>query len=416
MIKDEIIKSLADKAETESIHKEIVDFLNGKTEKFTNIYKRNLHYINNFEMKDFMENDEFLESDAGKILLRYFEYMYNNFPDELRYQFSNFPLKYKIYKFLDFSDEFVKKDFENNLETKDKEIFWKNCKYFFNYFGNLADIYIQNYDLYSDNFLIKLGILIVVKNVELKNEKKSENREEIKSLDNIFINYIADKIKKYKINKIFSKHLDNKDFKRYFQNMKILNIDKVRKYAEKRFFEILSENRGISKVISEGIELFTIFSEIEFSSTNNNYYYQNKMLERLKKNFVKYNFSHKQKLYLLINYGLGVIFNNFEYSKKMYNLFLDIIKEDIESTKRFLNDNLKEDKLEYSFLIHLLIRENLIDEKEKEELLSKSEDILIKQLKELFEIKAWRWQPKEFRNLKFLEEQEMNCEGITVKC
>ena len=416
MIKDEIIKSLADKAETESIHKEIVDFLNGKTEKFTNIYKRNLHYINNFEMKEFMENDEFLESDAGKILLRYFEYMYNNFPDELRYQFSNFPLKYKIYKFLDFSDGFVKKDFENNLETKDKEIFWKNCKYFFNYFGNLADIYIQNYDLYSDNFLIKLGILIVVKNVELKNEKKSENREEIKSLDNIFINYIADKIKKYKINKIFSKHLDNKDFKRYFQNMKILNIEKVRKYAEKRFFEILSENRGISKVVSEGIELFTIFSEIEFSSTNNNYYYQNKMLERLKKNFVKYNFSHKQKLYLIINYGLGVIFNNFEYSKKMYNLFLDIIKEDIESTKRFLNDNLKEDKLEYSFLIHLLIRENLIDEKEKEELLSKSEDILIKQLKELFEIKAWRWQPKEFRNLKFLEEQEMNCEGITVKC
>ena len=198
--------------------------------------------------------------------------------------------------------------------------------------------------------------------------------------------------------------------------MKILNIEKVRKYAEKRFFEILSENRGISKVVSEGIELFTIFSEIEFSSTNNNYYYQNKMLERLKKNFVKYNFSHKQKLYLIINYGLGVIFNNFEYSKKMYNLFLDIIKEDIESTKRFLNDNLKEDKLEYSFLIHLLIRENLIDEKEKEELLSKSEDILIKQLKELFEIKAWRWQPKEFRNLKFLEEQEMNCEGITVKC
>ena len=416
MIKDEIIKSLADKAETESIHKEIVDFLNGKTEKFTNIYKRNLHYINNFEMKEFMENDEFLESEAGKILLKYFEYMYNNFPDELSYQFSNFPLKYKIYKFLGFSDGFVKKDFENNLETKDKEIFWKNCKYFFNYFGNLADIYIQNYDLYSDNFLIKLGILIVVKNVELKNEKKSENREEIKSLDNIFLNYIADKIKKYKINKIFSKHLDNKDFKRYFQNMKILNIEKVRKYAEKRFFEILSGNRGISKVISEGIELFTIFSEIEFSSTNSNYYYQNKMLERLKKNFVKYNFSHKQKLYLLINYGLGVIFNNFEYSKKMYNLFLDIIKEDIESTKRFLNDNLKEDKLEYSFLIHLLIRENLIDEKEKEELLSKSEDILIKQLKELFEIKVWRWQPKEFRNLKFLEEQEMNCEGITAKC
>lgn len=48
--------------------------------------------------------------------------------------------------------------------------------------------------------------------------------------------------------------------------------------------------------------------------------------------------------------------------------------------------------------------------------MSKSEGILIKQLKELFEIKAWRWQPKEFRNLKFLEEQEMNCEGITVKC
>ena len=106
--------------------------------------------------------------------------------------------------------------------------------------------------------------------------------------DNIFIRYIADKIEKYKINKIFSKHLDNKNFKRYFQNMKILNIEKVRKYMEKSFFEILSENKAVSEVVSEGIELFIMFSEIEFSSTNNNYYYRNKMFEKLEKNFKKY--------------------------------------------------------------------------------------------------------------------------------
>ena len=118
--------------------------------------------------------------------------------------------------------------------------------------------------------MIKLGILITVKNVILKCEKKSENIEEIQKLDNIFIRYIADKIEKYKINKIFSKHLDNKNFKRYFQNMKILNIEKVRKYMEKSFFEILSENKAVSEVVSEGMELFIMFSEIEFSSTNNN--------------------------------------------------------------------------------------------------------------------------------------------------
>ena len=361
MTKNEVIKSLTDKIEIKSVYNEIVDFLNGKIEKINNVYKRNLRYINNFEMKEFMKRDDFLESEAGKTLLKYFEYMYNNFPDELSYQFSNFPLKYKIYKFLGFSDEFVKKDFENNSETKNKNIFWNNCKYFLKYFENLADSYIKNYDSYSDNFLIKLGILITVKNVILKCEKKSENIEEIQKLDNIFIRYIADKMEKYKINKIFSKHLDNKNFKRYFQNMKILNIEKVRKYMEKSFFEILSENKAVSEVVSEGIELFIMFSEIEFSSTNNNYYYRNKMFEKLEKNFKKYNFSQKQRLYLLVNYGLNVIFNNFERSKKMYDLFLDTIKEDLESAKEFLNDNLEENKLEYSFLLHFFIRENLIN-------------------------------------------------------
>ena len=416
MTKNEVIKSLTDKIEIKSVYNEIVDFLNEKTEKINNVYKRNLRYINNFEMKEFMKRDDFLESEAGKTLLKYFEYMYNNFPDELSYQFSNFPLKYKIYKFLGFSDEFVKKDFENNSETKNNNIFWNNCKCFLKYFENLADSYIKNYDSYSDNFLIKLGILITVKNVILKCEKKSENIEEIKKLDNIFIKYIADKIEKYKINKIFSKHLDNKNFKRYFQNMKILNIEKVRKYMEKSFFEILSENKAVSEVVSEGIELFIMFSEIEFSSTNNNYYYRNKMFEKLEKNFKKYNFSQKQRLYLLVNYGLNVIFNNFEHSKKMYDLFLDTIKEDLESAKEFLNDNLEENKLEYSFLLHFFIRENLINKKDQQRLLAMSEEILIRDLKELFEEKAWKWHPSKFRNLGFLEKENIDWESITIEC
>ena len=416
MTKNEVIKSLTDKIEIKSVYNEIVDFLNGKTEKINNVYKRNLRYINNFEMKEFMKRDDFLESEAGKTLLKYFEYMYNNFPDELSYQFSNFPLKYKIYKFLGFSDEFVKKDFENNSETKNNNIFWNNCKCFLKYFENLADSYIKNYDSYSDNFLIKLGILITVKNVILKCEKKSENIEEIEKLDNIFIRYITDKIERYKINKIFSKHLDNKNFKRYFQNMKILNIEKVRKYMEKSFFEILSENKAVSEVVSEGIELFIMFSEIEFSSTNNNYYYRNKMFEKLEKNFKKYNFSQKQRLYLLINYGLNVIFNNFESSKKMYDLFLDTIKEDLESAKEFLNDNLEENKLEYSFLLHFFIRENLINKKDQQRLLAMSEEILIRDLKELFEEKAWKWHPSKFRNLGFLEKENIDWESITIEC
>lgn len=416
MTKNEVIKSLTDKIEIKSVYNEIVDFLNGKTEKINNVYKRNLRYINNFEMKEFMKRDDFLESEAGKTLLKYFEYMYNNFPDELSYQFSNFPLKYKIYKFLGFSDEFVKKDFENNSETKNNNIFWNNCKCFLKYFENLADSYIKNYDSYSDNFLIKLGILITVKNVILKCEKKSENIEEIEKLDNIFIRYITDKIERYKINKIFSKHLDNKNFKRYFQNMKILNIEKVRKYMEKSFFEILSENKAVSEVVSEGIELFIMFSEIEFSSTNNNYYYRNKMFEKLEKNFKKYNFSQKQRLYLLINYGLNVIFNNFESSKKMYDLFLDTIKEDLESAKEFLNDNLEENKLEYSFLLHFFIRENLINKKDQQRLLAMSEEILIRDLKELFEEKAWKWHSSKFRNLGFLEKENIDWESITIEC
>ncbi|BBM59912.1 hypothetical protein JMUB5056_1499 [Leptotrichia hongkongensis] len=100
----------------------------------------------------------------------------------------------------------------------------------------------------------------------------------------------------------------------------------------------------------------------------------------------------------------------------MYDLFLDTIKEDLESAKEFLNDNLEENKLEYSFLLHFFIRENLINKKDQQRLLAMSEEILIRDLKELFEEKAWKWHPSKFRNLGFLEKENIDWESITIEC
>ena len=98
MTEEEMIENLAESAKKEHIRNEIRDLLNDKIKEAVNIHKKDLKYISNLEMEEFMEKDEFLESGAGKLLIKYFKYMYNNFPDELSYQFSNFPLKYKIYK------------------------------------------------------------------------------------------------------------------------------------------------------------------------------------------------------------------------------------------------------------------------------------------------------------------------------
>ena len=113
-----------------------------------------------------------------------------------------------------------------------------------------------------------------------------------------------------------------------------------------------------------------MFSNIEFSSTINNYHYCNKLFEKIIKNFKKYDFSQGQKIYLLVNYGINTIFENFEHSEIMYNLFRDTIREDLKNIKKILDYNLNEKKLRYSFLLHFLIRENLIDENEKNKLLS----------------------------------------------
>ena len=45
-----------------------------------------------------------------------------------------------------------------------------------------------------------------------------------------------------------------------------------------------------------------------------------------------------------------------------------------------------------------------------------SEEILIKDLKELFEEKAWKWHPSKFRNLGFLEKENIDWESITIEC
>ena len=410
MIKDEVIENLVSEVEEDTHRSKIKKFLNGEIDNFLDINKKSLKFVNNFKMENYMEEDVFFESEAGKILLKYFRYMYNNFPNELGYQFSNFPLKYKIFKLLNFSEEFVKKDFENNLEMKNKTVFVESCKYFLNYFENLADEYVENYKKYCDNFLLKIGILIIIRNNDNKNS------EEIRKLENIFVNYIKNKIDKYNINEIFEKYLDNGNFTRYFINVEALNLEKTRKYVEKIFFLVLKKNIGISKVISEGIELFIMFSEIEFSSTNSNYYYRNKIFDNLKKIFKKYSFSHGQKLYLLVNYGTNVIFYNFDYSKKMYDLFLDTIKENVINSKAFFKDNLKGNKIIYLFLLHFFIKYDLIDEKEKSKFLVRAENILISNLKKLFKPKVWKWKSKEFKNLEFLKKDKIDWKNIKVQC
>ena len=416
MTEDKMIKNLTESAKMEHIRNGIRYLLSGSIEKVVNIHKGNLKYISSLEMDESMEKDEFLEGGAGKLLIKYFKYMYENFPDELSYQFINFPLKYKIYKILGFSYEFVKKDFENNFEIKNKECFWNNCKYFFKYFEDLTDEYIKNYKLYSNNFLMKLGILIVVKNIEVVNRGEEKSENEIKVLDNIFVNYIWNKINENGITIMFERYLDAGNFKKYFQSMEKLDIKKTRKYLEKKFFEIIIENQQISKIVNEGIKLLIMFSNIEFSSTINNYHYCNKLFEKIIKNFKKYDFSQGQKIYLLVNYGINTIFENFEHSEIMYNLFRDTIREDLKNIKKILDYNLDENKWEYSFLLHFLIRENLIDEDEKNRFLKKSEKILIESLKEIFKMKSWKWQIAEFRNLDFLKEDEINWGNIHIDC
>ena len=126
MTKNEVIENLVSEVEEESHRNRIKKFLNGETDNFLYITKKNLRFVNNFKMEDFTKNKNFFKTEAGEVLLKYFKCMYNNFPDELSYQFSNFPLKYKIFKMLNFSEEFVKKDFENKLTVYQEEL--KNAK------------------------------------------------------------------------------------------------------------------------------------------------------------------------------------------------------------------------------------------------------------------------------------------------
>ena len=65
---EEMIKNLVESAKMEYVCNEIRYLLNGSIEKVVNIHKRDLHYINDLEMKEFMEKDEFLESEAGEII------------------------------------------------------------------------------------------------------------------------------------------------------------------------------------------------------------------------------------------------------------------------------------------------------------------------------------------------------------
>ena len=73
MTEEEMIENLAESAKKEHIRNEIQDLLNDKIKEAVNIHKKDLKYISNLEMEKFMEKDEFLESGAGKLLIKYFQ-------------------------------------------------------------------------------------------------------------------------------------------------------------------------------------------------------------------------------------------------------------------------------------------------------------------------------------------------------
>lgn len=71
MTKNEVIENLVSEVEEESHRNRIKKFLNGETDNFLYITKKNLRFVNNFKMEDFTKNKNFFKTEAGEVLLKY---------------------------------------------------------------------------------------------------------------------------------------------------------------------------------------------------------------------------------------------------------------------------------------------------------------------------------------------------------
>ena len=354
-------------------------YLTGKVENLE-ITKRIIvfpHKIEEVKKFDCFDNEgSYVRTEGGEVLIKFAKWLYGQFPESLSELFRNFRFRYAVFKEIGVSERFLENDLgtlEYFLNSKRYIHHWKT---FLNYVQGFSHSYkatfekiIDNYENYSGNYLLIIGVLLVAKN-SLEN-----NLEDMKKLEKMAISLLKKRLGDEKVVEYAKNYFENREFLEYYEKLVPLSFDNANTDIERIFIKLMMEKLAeMSAILRQSLGIEAIFSPHYFLNSEN--VNLMKIMENLK-------FSAKAKILYFLKY-----YTKNEYLKEDENIAYKNIEKIIESNPddsisvvKKLLDSGEETGI---ILLSLLLKKDVLDEEEKKEYLPKAENIIIGKFKNVF--------------------------------
>ncbi len=356
----------------------MVDYLKGKIRnleitKRIIVFPNKIEEVKNFDCFDSEGN--YIKTESGELLIKFAKWLYGQFPESLSELFRNFRFRYAVFKEIGVSERFLENDLgtlEYFLNSKRYVHHWKT---FLNYVKGFSHFYketfekiLNNYENYSGNYLLIIGILLIAK-TSLKN-----NPEDMKKLEKIAVSLLKKRIGDEKVKNYVETYSENKDFLEYYEKLDPLPFYNTNTDIEKIFIKLMMEKlAGISDILNQSLEIEAMFSPHFFLNSGNTNIME--IMENLA-------FSAKAKILYFLKY-----YTKEEYLKEDRNVAYENIEKIIDSkpddSKNLVKKLLDSGEEMGIILLSLLLKKNIVNDEEKREYLAKAENIIIKQFKDI---------------------------------
>lgn len=357
------------------------------------------------EISCFDSQGNFLNNEEGEVLARFAELLYKNVPSKLQDVFLEFTGKYALYKYMKFSEAFVKEDFQKECSQLMNQ-WWRNTisvagEYIRNY-PQLVEEHINNYTGNAGLAMIAVVVLLIEK---LK--QNGENNEDIKKLERIQYSLM---VRRFGVNKVNSRartELKDDAVIEYLEKLEPIKIVLPSEQSYIYLLKYISNYGNYSELLRQGNRLAAMASPENFVYINGNDNLSFKKIEELE-------LSDKYR----VDYSLGRIITGYRIDeKRIYGEIERIVQKNPEYVKELAKEYISESSTYWFVLVSLLLKHNLLTDEEKEYWIRKTDEWLLRFAKESMsnpEIYEYTFPEADMQDFEFLKDENANLEGITI--
>ena len=364
------------------------------------------------EMKCFDSKGDFLNNEEGEVLAKYAELLYKNVPSKLQDIFMESSGKYALYKFMKFSEAFVKEDFQRNCNMMMNQ-WWREsinvAGEFIRNYPHLAKGYVNNY-AGNAGLAMTAVVVLLIESIKESRENGTHTADDIANVKRLERIQYSLMIKKFGENKVKNRartELQDETVIEYLEKLEPMNIVLHSEQWYVYLLKYISNHGNYSELLRQGSRLAAMASPENFVYMNGNDNLSFKKVEEL-------GLSDKYR----VDYSLGRIVTGYRIDeKRIYGEIERVVTEKPEYAKELAKEYISESSNYWFVIISLLLKHNLLKTEEKEYWLRKTDEWILRFAKESMsnpDMYEYTFPEAGMQDFEFLKDENADLEGVTV--